>query len=49
VRVDTGARTVTGEAVDITYPGALVVETDAERIEIAAGDCEHLRPAENDQ
>ncbi|NEU56323.1 biotin--[acetyl-CoA-carboxylase] ligase [Halorussus sp. MSC15.2] len=34
-----------GEAVDVAFPGALVVETDdGERVRVHAGDCEHLRP-----
>jgi BirA family biotin operon repressor/biotin-[acetyl-CoA-carboxylase] ligase len=46
VRVETAGRTLVGEAVDISYPGTLHVET-AEGVEsVAAGDCEHLRPAE---
>jgi BirA family biotin operon repressor/biotin-[acetyl-CoA-carboxylase] ligase len=49
VRVETGEHTVTGEAVDITYPGSLVVDTGTARIEVAAGDCEHLRSVETDQ
>ena len=44
VRVDTPGGEVVGEAVDIEFPGALVVETDEGRVEVTAGDCEHLRP-----
>ncbi|AZH25420.1 biotin--[acetyl-CoA-carboxylase] ligase [Haloplanus aerogenes] len=45
VRVDTPGGVVEGEAVDVTFPGALVVRTaDGERT-VHAGDCEHLRPA----
>ena len=44
VRVDTPGGEVVGEAVDVAFPGALVVETDDDRITITAGDCEHLRP-----
>ncbi|GAB6880265.1 biotin--[acetyl-CoA-carboxylase] ligase [Halorubrum gandharaense] len=46
VRVDTPGGVVEGEAVDVRFPGALVVETDdgEERV-IHAGDCDHLRPA----
>ena len=44
VRVETPDGVVTGEAVDIEYPGALVVDTGAERVTVAAGDCDHLRP-----
>ncbi|MWV40466.1 biotin--[acetyl-CoA-carboxylase] ligase [Natrialba sp. INN-245] len=44
VRVDRAAGDVVGEAVDVTDTGALVVETDDERVTVSAGDCEHLRP-----
>jgi BirA family biotin operon repressor/biotin-[acetyl-CoA-carboxylase] ligase len=44
VRIDTRNGTVTGEAVDIEYPGTLIVDTGHERVSVAAGDCEHLRP-----
>ncbi|MDS0259049.1 biotin--[acetyl-CoA-carboxylase] ligase [Haloarcula sp. S1CR25-12] len=44
VRIDTSQGTVTGEAVDIEYPGSLVVDTGEERVTVAAGDCDHLRP-----
>jgi len=44
VRIDTPDGVVTGEAVDIEYPGALVVDTGSERVTVAAGDCDHLRP-----
>jgi len=46
VRVDTGDGEVIGEAVDIEFPGTLVVETAEGRVEVTTGDCEHLRPAE---
>lgn len=46
VRIDTGDGTVEGEAVDIEFPGTLVVETSEGRVEVTTGDCEHLRPAE---
>lgn len=46
VRVETPRETIVGEAVDITAPGTLVVETADGRREVTAGDCEHLRPAE---
>lgn len=45
VRVETPGGVVEGEAVDVTFPGALVVRTaDGERT-VHAGDCEHLRTA----
>jgi len=46
VRVDTPGGEVVGEAVDVEFPGALVVDTGTERVTVTAGDCEHLRPAE---
>jgi BirA family biotin operon repressor/biotin-[acetyl-CoA-carboxylase] ligase len=47
VRVETPGGTVEGEAVDVLFPGALIVETDdGEQEVITAGDCEHLRPVE---
>ncbi|MFB6161462.1 MAG: biotin--[acetyl-CoA-carboxylase] ligase [Haloferacaceae archaeon] len=45
VRVETPSGVVEGEAVDVAFPGALVVETDAGTERVHAGDCEHLRPA----
>ncbi|MBX0285001.1 biotin--[acetyl-CoA-carboxylase] ligase [Haloarcula salinisoli] len=44
VRIDTPDGEVVGEAVDIEYPGSLVVDTGEERVTVAAGDCDHLRP-----
>ncbi|QCW02801.1 biotin--[acetyl-CoA-carboxylase] ligase [Natrinema pallidum] len=44
VRVDRPAGEIVGEAIDVTESGALVVETDDERVTVSAGDCEHLRP-----
>jgi BirA family biotin operon repressor/biotin-[acetyl-CoA-carboxylase] ligase len=44
VRVETATETIEGRAVDVEFPGALVVRTaDGERT-VHAGDCEHLRP-----
>ena len=45
VRVETGDRTVEGRAVDVEYPGTLDVDTGDSVVTVAAGDCEHLRPA----
>jgi len=44
VRVDTPGGGVVGEAVDVEFPGTLVVDTGDERVQVTAGDCEHLRP-----
>ncbi|WP_226038965.1 biotin--[acetyl-CoA-carboxylase] ligase [Natrinema sp. DC36] len=44
VRVDRPAGEIVGDAVDVTESGSLVVETDDDRVTVAAGDCEHLRP-----
>jgi len=44
VRVETPAGGVVGEAVDVRFPGTLVVDTGDGREEVTAGDCEHLRP-----
>jgi len=44
VRIETPDGVVTGEAVDIEYPGALVVDTGDGRVTVSAGDCDHLRP-----
>lgn len=46
VRVDTGDSEVVGDAVDVEFPGTLVVDTGESRVEVTTGDCEHLRPAE---
>lgn len=48
VRVETGDRTVVGEAVDISFPGALEIDTGERTETVAAGDCEHLRPTGNE-
>jgi len=45
VRVETPDGVVEGEAVDVTFPGTLVVDTGDGRVRVAAGDCDHLRPA----
>ncbi|WP_251343685.1 biotin--[acetyl-CoA-carboxylase] ligase [Haloplanus halophilus] len=45
VRVETPGGVVEGEAVDVEFPGALVVRTDDGDRVVHAGDCEHLRPA----
>ncbi|WP_435066848.1 biotin--[acetyl-CoA-carboxylase] ligase [Haloplanus sp. C73] len=45
VRVETPGGVVEGEAVDIEFPGALVVRTEEGERTVHAGDCEHLRPA----
>jgi BirA family biotin operon repressor/biotin-[acetyl-CoA-carboxylase] ligase len=45
VRVETPGGVVEGEAVDVEFPGALVVRTDEGERTVHAGDCEHLRPA----
>ncbi|MES3517537.1 MAG: biotin--[acetyl-CoA-carboxylase] ligase [Natronomonas sp.] len=44
VRIETRREAVTGEAVDVTFPGTLVVDTGEKRRQVSAGDCEHLRP-----
>ncbi|MFB6189029.1 MAG: biotin--[acetyl-CoA-carboxylase] ligase [Halapricum sp.] len=45
VRVETSQETIVGTAVDVTFPGTLVIETENGRRTVTAGDCEHLRPA----
>jgi BirA family biotin operon repressor/biotin-[acetyl-CoA-carboxylase] ligase len=47
VRVDTPDGEIVGEAVDISFPGTLQVDTDDGPVTVAAGDCEHLRPVED--
>jgi BirA family biotin operon repressor/biotin-[acetyl-CoA-carboxylase] ligase len=44
VRVETPGGEVVGEAVDVQFPGTLVVDTGEEEVTVTAGDCEHLRP-----
>jgi len=46
VRVVTGNGEVVGTAVDIEFPGHLVIETETGRTAVSTGDCEHLRPAD---
>lgn len=46
VRVETPSETIVGAAVDIEFPGILLVETESGTRRVAAGDCEHLRPAD---
>ena len=43
VRVETARETVVGRAIDVRFPGALVIETDDGEHVVHAGDCEHLR------
>jgi BirA family biotin operon repressor/biotin-[acetyl-CoA-carboxylase] ligase len=45
VRVETPGGDVVGNAVDVEFPGTLVVETEDGEKRVSAGDCEHLRPA----
>jgi BirA family biotin operon repressor/biotin-[acetyl-CoA-carboxylase] ligase len=44
VRVETPSETIEGEAVDVEFPGALVVRTETGERAVHAGNCEHLRP-----
>jgi BirA family biotin operon repressor/biotin-[acetyl-CoA-carboxylase] ligase len=44
VRVETPGGEILGEAVDVQFPGTLVVDTGEQRVTVTAGDCEHLRP-----
>lgn len=44
VRVDTSNGTIKGRAVDVRFPGGLVVETESGEEVVHAGDCEHVRP-----
>ncbi|MBB6645120.1 biotin--[acetyl-CoA-carboxylase] ligase [Halobellus ruber] len=46
VRVETPRGTVAGRAVDVRFPGSLVVGTDDGERAVHAGDCEHVRPTE---
>ena len=45
VRVETPTGSVTGTAVDVESPGALVIDTGDGTRRVHAGDCEHLRDA----
>jgi BirA family biotin operon repressor/biotin-[acetyl-CoA-carboxylase] ligase len=44
VRVETPGGPVEGEAIDVQFPGSLVVDTDDGEVTVTAGDCDHLRP-----
>jgi len=44
VRVDTPEGEVVGEAVDVAFPGELVLRTEEGRTTVNVGDCDHLRP-----
>ena len=44
VRVELPTRVIEGEALDVRFPGGLVVDTGAVQEVVHAGDCEHLRP-----
>jgi len=46
VRVETPGEEIVGDAVDVRFPGSLVVETAEGTREVTAGDCEHLRPVD---
>jgi BirA family biotin operon repressor/biotin-[acetyl-CoA-carboxylase] ligase len=46
VRVETPGGVIEGEALDVEFPGTLLVETDEGTVSVSAGDCEHLRPVE---
>ena len=46
VRVETPGEEIVGDAVDVRFPGSLVVETTEGTREVTAGDCEHLRPVD---
>ena len=43
VRIQTAGEEIIGGAVDVRFPGTLVVETEEGTREVSAGDCEHLR------
>ncbi len=44
VRVETSDGDIVGTAVDVEFPGTLVIETESGTERVSAGDCEHLRP-----
>ncbi len=44
VRVSTPTGEIEGEAVDVEFPGTLVIQTDDGTVGVSAGDCDHLRP-----
>lgn len=44
VRIETTSEIITGEAIDISFPGALELETSEGSRTVSVGDCEHLRP-----
>jgi BirA family biotin operon repressor/biotin-[acetyl-CoA-carboxylase] ligase len=46
VRVETADGTVEGRAIDVEFPGSLVIETDGEETVVTVGDCTHLRASE---
>ncbi|WP_418285336.1 biotin--[acetyl-CoA-carboxylase] ligase [Halorubrum sp. DTA46] len=46
VRVETATDSIVGTAVDVVSPGALVIDTGEGERRVHAGDCEHLRDAE---
>ena len=46
VRVETPGEEIVGDAVDVRFPGSLVVETAEGTRVVTAGDCEHLRPVD---
>jgi BirA family biotin operon repressor/biotin-[acetyl-CoA-carboxylase] ligase len=44
--VETADGTVEGRAIDVEFPGSLVIETDGEETVVTVGDCTHLRASE---
>ncbi|MFB6295709.1 MAG: biotin--[acetyl-CoA-carboxylase] ligase [Halobacteriales archaeon] len=49
VRIETGEESIVGEATGIEPPGTLRVDTGGGERRVHAGDCEHLRPAEEER